>query len=205
MQSKCPPRCTISLAHRLRCPPDHPQSSQPSWQPPLTQPGLPDIDQHVGVGAVPDRQVIVVAPVVVLNGLFLRAPRHHIIIEFTPLWAEGNQAASVTGHAEARDPPKSHCSHQQQPPSRSTCDLLQPPASGQTCQGKPPEGAASASLELRGFVANPRKRKGQAWGHHSKSGETSRKQGLREMFTPPRSCVWSIEVDRPIKSGLWAS
>lgn len=41
---------------------------------PLTEPGLPDVHQHVGVGAVPHGEVVVVAPVVVLDGLLLRAP-----------------------------------------------------------------------------------------------------------------------------------
>lgn len=59
----------------------------------LTQLGLPDVDQHVGVGAVPDGQVIVVAPVVVLDRFLFRTPGHHVIVEFTPLErrAKGHQ------------------------------------------------------------------------------------------------------------------
>lgn len=50
-----------------------------------TELGLPDVDQHVGVGAVPHGQVVVVPAVVVLDRLLLRAPRHNVVIEFTPL------------------------------------------------------------------------------------------------------------------------
>lgn len=41
---------------------------------PLTQLGLPDVDQHVCVGAVAHRQVIVVSAIVVLYGFLLSAP-----------------------------------------------------------------------------------------------------------------------------------
>lgn len=59
----------------------------PAWSTERTRTelGLPDVDQHVGVGAVPHGQVVVVPPVVVLDRLLLRAPRHYIVIEFTPL------------------------------------------------------------------------------------------------------------------------
>lgn len=50
-----------------------------------TELGLPDVDQHVGVGAVPHGQVVVVPAVVVLDRLLLGAPRHNVVIEFTPL------------------------------------------------------------------------------------------------------------------------
>lgn len=51
----------------------------------LTELGLADVDQHVGVGAVPHGQVVVVAPVVVLDGFLLRAPGHHVVVKLTPL------------------------------------------------------------------------------------------------------------------------
>lgn len=51
----------------------------------LTELGLADVDQHVGVGAVAHRQVVVVPAVVVLYGLLLGASRHHIIVELAPL------------------------------------------------------------------------------------------------------------------------
>lgn len=51
----------------------------------LTELGLPDVHQHVRIGAVPHGQVVVVAPVVVLDGLLLRTPGHHIVVELTPL------------------------------------------------------------------------------------------------------------------------
>lgn len=50
-----------------------------------TELGLPDVDQHVGVGAVPHGQVVVVPAVVVLDRLLLGAPRHDVVVEFTPL------------------------------------------------------------------------------------------------------------------------
>lgn len=47
----------------------------------------PDVDEHVGVGAVAhgERHVLVVAAVVVLDGLLLRAARHHVVVELAPL------------------------------------------------------------------------------------------------------------------------
>lgn len=51
----------------------------------LTELGLADVDQHVGVGAVPHGQVVVVAPVVVLDGFLLCAPGHHVVVKLTPL------------------------------------------------------------------------------------------------------------------------
>lgn len=59
----------------------------------LTQLGLADVDQHVGVGAVAHRQVVVVPAVVVLDGLLLGAPRHHIVVKLAPLRGVGGGGA----------------------------------------------------------------------------------------------------------------
>lgn len=56
-----------------------------SRTPLLTQLGLPDINQHVRVRAVPDREVVIMAPIVVLDCFFFRTPGHHIVVKFTPL------------------------------------------------------------------------------------------------------------------------
>lgn len=60
-------------------------TAQSGTTPLLTQLRLPDINQHVRVRAVPDGEVVIVPPVVVLDGFFFRTPRHHIIIKFAPL------------------------------------------------------------------------------------------------------------------------
>ena len=44
------------------------------WALRLTELGFPDVDQHVGIGAVPDREVVIMAAIVVLYGLLLGAP-----------------------------------------------------------------------------------------------------------------------------------
>ena len=54
----------------------------------LTELGLTDVDQHVCVGAVAHWEVIVMSTVVVLYGLFLGAPWHHVIIKLAPLESE---------------------------------------------------------------------------------------------------------------------
>ena len=46
---------------------------KPDWRERRTELGLPDVDQHVGVSAVPHREVVVVAAIVVLYGLLLGA------------------------------------------------------------------------------------------------------------------------------------
>ena len=53
----------------------------------LGQQRLADVDQHVGVGAVADRQVqlLVLAAEVVVDRLLPRTPRHHVVVELTPL------------------------------------------------------------------------------------------------------------------------
>lgn len=51
----------------------------------LTELGLPNVDQHVGVGTVTYGEVIVVSAVVVFYGLLFGASRHHVVVEFTPL------------------------------------------------------------------------------------------------------------------------
>lgn len=40
----------------------------------LTKLGLPDVDQHICIGAVAHRQVIIMSTIVVLYGFFLGAP-----------------------------------------------------------------------------------------------------------------------------------
>lgn len=51
----------------------------------LTQLGLPDVDQHVCIGAMAHWEIVVMSAIVVLYGFFLSAPWHDIVIKFTPL------------------------------------------------------------------------------------------------------------------------
>lgn len=51
----------------------------------LTDGAVPDVDQHVGVGAVAtDRHVVLRAPEVVVDGLLLGAARDHVVVELAP-------------------------------------------------------------------------------------------------------------------------
>lgn len=54
----------------------------------LTELWLTDVDQHVCVGAVAHWEVVIMSTVVVLYGLFLGAPWHHVIIKLAPLESE---------------------------------------------------------------------------------------------------------------------
>lgn len=67
----------------------------------LTELGLPDVHQHVCVGAMPHGQVVIVAPVVVLDGLLLRTPGHHVVVKFTPLTRKARRRGRDEAHKEA--------------------------------------------------------------------------------------------------------
>lgn len=53
---------------------------------------------------MPDGEVVIVPPVIVLNRFFFRTPRHHVIIKFTPLDSnkESNETSAESKHSEKR-------------------------------------------------------------------------------------------------------
>lgn len=44
---------------------------------------------------MPHGQVVVVAPVIVLDGLLLRTPGHHVVVEFAPLAGRAGRRAGI--------------------------------------------------------------------------------------------------------------
>lgn len=89
---------------------------------------------------MPHRQVVVVAPVVVLDGLLFRTPGHHVVIELTPLATRCGRESAVRGSEPTRqhfpavawaevpgqELPRARLSGAASTPASGACSLGQP-------------------------------------------------------------------------------